>query len=287
MQHFRDIATYFACRQDAMKRMNWREYYHFLADNSTLSIHAYRDAMWENEWYSLGQPYYRIYPSILRLFLGINLDVPSNSLCLPLSPLVIQLPDGKVRSGDWVIDNLLVVAPVPTHLAIAAYGVCRGEGATCGIIFPLTSHTVGERVLEAMGTPNVFAPPQGWVPVSNDLMLQCMRIVATLCLIADNPEFVRPDVLAADEDKYERTGDEKYVEKAKRRGKFGWTVGKHVEMSPHFRNGCLAVYWTGHGRTKRTIRWRKESIVHKKVIQSVPQGCFASATDALTATTEG
>ena len=37
-----------------------------------------------------------------------------------------------------------------------------------------------------------------------------------------------PEVLAADEKKYEQTGDEKYVKRARRRHKYGWTVGEET-----------------------------------------------------------
>jgi hypothetical protein len=247
-------------------------------------------ANWEHDWYALGQPYYRIYPSITRLFLGINLAVPCDLIHPPLHSLAIQLPDGKVRGDDWVVNNLLVhVTPDTSEMAIVAYGQCRGMNLTEMLAFPMTHRTVEEQVLGACSKPSLFGSVPGMSLMTPSLTFQCLRIIATLCLIADNPEFVRAEVLAADEDKYEQTRDEKYVEKAKRRGKFGWTIGKHVEVSPHFRNGCLALYWTGRGRGIPTIRWRKESIVHREIVQSVPQGCMALAleTDSLVSHVKG
>ena len=278
MQHFCDLSTFFSRRGPTMKRMNWKEYYHFIVTNPALECATRLDAEWEAKWYALQQPYYRIYPSILRMFFGIKLDVPSNTLHLPQNPLLIQLPDRKLCDGDWIVDNLLVLVTAPNCLAIVAYGSYRNQDATCGIGFPMVNDTVEEQVLKAIGMPNKLSGlPQGFA-MSNALILQCMRIVATLCLIANNPEFVCPEVLARDEEKYERTKDKKYVERAKRNHKVGWTVGKHIEMSPHLRNGCLALYWTGCGRTVPKIRWRKGSIVHRDIVQKVPQGWRALAT---------
>ena len=239
-----------------------------------------RKSQWEFDWYRLGLPYYRIYPSILRLFLGINLNVPCDSIRPPLCSLAIQLPDGKLCGGDWTVHNLLVhIDPEKGQMGAIAYGQCHDVDLAQSMVFPMTQESVEEQIMSSKTTPTV---PSGMPEVglmSHVMACKCMRIVATLCLIAGNPEFVRPEVLVRDEEKYDRTRDDSYVKKAKGRGKYGWTVGKHIEMSPHFRNGCLAIYWTGEGRTIRTIRWRKESIVHKKVVQSVPQGCMALATE--------
>ena len=65
----------------------------------------------------------------------------------------------------------------------------------------------------------------------------------------------------------------KYIEKAKRRGKFGWSVGKDLQISPHIRAACpAALYWTGKGRKTPKIRFRKGCVVHKKKLQNIPTG---------------
>ena len=40
----------------------------------------------------------------------------------------------------------------------------------------------------------------------------------------------------------------KYVDKAHRRGKVGWNVGRHIEVAPHYRRPHMALVWTGTGR---------------------------------------
>ena len=41
--------------------------------------------------------------------------------------------------------------------------------------------------------------------------------------------------LADDRAKFEQTGDQRYVDKARRRGKVGWDVGRRLEVIPHYR----------------------------------------------------
>ena len=92
------------------------------------------------------------------------------------------------------------------------------------------------------------------------------------CLLEDDPEIVNPEVLADDRAKYEASGDQKYVEKARRRGKFGWDVGRHIEVIPHYRRPHLMLAWTGAGRSVPKIVPRKGSIVHRNVVEKLPTG---------------
>lgn len=108
------------------------------------------------------------------------------------------------------------------------------------------------------------------------------RIVCTLCLMADDPQVVEPVVLRDDEDKYEKNPDPALVEKARRRGNYGWHVGKSIEVSPHVRAACpAALYWTGEGRRVPKIRFRRGSIVHRKKLAEMPTGYLEEPHDTL------
>lgn len=58
----------------------------------------------------------------------------------------------------------------------------------------------------------------------------------SLCLLENAPSVIEPDVLGKDRDKFEQTGDRKFVDKAHRRGKIGWNVGRRIEVAPHYPN---------------------------------------------------
>ena len=57
--------------------------------------------------------------------------------------------------------------------------------------------------------------------------------------------------------KYEDSGDRKYVDRARRRGKLGWNVGARIEVMPHYRRPHPALVWTGPGRAVPRIVMRK------------------------------
>jgi hypothetical protein len=105
------------------------------------------------------------------------------------------------------------------------------------------------------------------------LVQDCLRLCTMLCLLADDPEVITPDVLADDRQKYEASGgDSKYVDRAHRRGKLGWHVGEKIEVMPHYRRPHPALVWTGRGRSQPRIVLRKGSVVHREVLARVPTG---------------
>jgi hypothetical protein len=87
-------------------------------------------------------------------------------------------------------------------------------------------------------------------------------------------------VLKDDEEKFERSGDLSLVEKARRRGNYGWHVGRAIEVSPHVRAASpAALYWTGEGRKIPKIRFRRGSIVHRKKLAEMPTGFLDESED--------
>jgi hypothetical protein len=91
-------------------------------------------------------------------------------------------------------------------------------------------------------------------------------------LLLRGPQIISPDVLSKDRDKFDRTGDEKCVEKAHRRGQVGWDVGRHVEVAPHYRRPHLMLAWTGAGRAVPKIVPRRGTIVPRSKVEVVPSG---------------
>ena len=104
-----------------------------------------------------------------------------------------------------------------------------------------------------------------------------MRLCCTLCLLDEEPSVILPDVLADDRTRYEATLDEKYVNKADRRGKVGWNIGSQIEKVPHYRRPHMAMVWTGEGRKIPKIVPRKGSIVHRQAVEKVPTGFLGGA----------
>ncbi len=99
-----------------------------------------------------------------------------------------------------------------------------------------------------------------------------VRIALSLCLLANDPDIIQPDVLADDRRKYEETGDQKYVDKAVRRGKRGWVVGAHLDVSPHWRRAHFGIRWTGKGAAVPKIVPIKGAVVKRSKLTDVPTG---------------
>ena len=112
--------------------------------------------------------------------------------------------------------------------------------------FPRKPGLTVEKSLADLEAKGLFAEIGIVVPES--LMMDCIRLCCSLCLLENDPEIISPDVLADDRAKFEASGDQKFVDKAHRRGKVGWDVGKHIEVIPHFRRPHMTLVWTGSGR---------------------------------------
>jgi hypothetical protein len=110
------------------------------------------------------------------------------------------------------------------------------------------------------------------VQAPEDLMIDCVRLCCSLCLLDHDPQIISPDVLNKDREKFDSTGDDRYIDRAHRRGKVGWDVGRHVEVAPHYRRPHMALVWTGRDRAVPKIVPRRGSIVHRQVVERVPTG---------------
>jgi len=104
------------------------------------------------------------------------------------------------------------------------------------------------------------------------IVADCIRQCCSLFLPKTIGQSYCRTLLADDRGKFEANGDRKYIEKAHRRGKVGWDVGKHIEVIPHFRRPHMALVWTGHGRMMPKIVPRKGSVVHRDMVEKLPSG---------------
>ncbi len=137
-------------------------------------------------------------------------------------------------------------------------------------IFPRKSRLTVEQSLAGLGMKGLFA--EFGVQVPDSFVTDCVRLCCSLCLLENDPEIIFPDDLANGRAKFEVSGDQKFVEKAHRRGKIGWDVGKHIEVIPHFRRPHMTLVWTGHGRAVPRVVPRRGSIVHREAVEKVPSG---------------
>jgi hypothetical protein len=136
--------------------------------------------------------------------------------------------------------------------------------------FPRKPGLTVEKCIEGLGKVGLFS--EIGIQVPDSLVMDCIRLCCSLCLLENDPEIISPDVLADDRAKFEASRDQKYIDKAHRRGKIGWDVGKHIEVIPHFRRPHMTLVWTGSGRRVPRIVPRRGSIVHREAVEKLPSG---------------
>jgi hypothetical protein len=105
------------------------------------------------------------------------------------------------------------------------------------------------------------------------------RLVISLSLLQDDPTIIEPDVLSADAAKYAATGDPTLISRAHNRGKFGWIIGRKLEVLPHYRRPHFCLFWTGQGRRIPRIGPRKGSVIHRSVVEKLPTAFTEESTE--------
>lgn len=224
------------------------------------------------KWYKERRPYYRLYPGVLETLLRLDLDklmqVDSMEFPFGLKTLEIEFPD-----ICW--EPMGLYGCVVRTIDEDYYGVTVGYMDGGYGFFPINRRTFKN---EKEKDPRVRIIGQS---------------LFGILAIGDDPDIIKPVVLQADSRKYEETQDEKYVNKARRRGVIGFDVGpdiptreefqKQVEENqlaeqqgrkrPHKRCAYLGWRWTGHrGAQIPKLTWIKEAFINKGLLTEIPQG---------------
>jgi hypothetical protein len=237
----------------------------------------------ERAWEEARRPYYAVWPSIVPMLTRLNLDLDSSLIQLPLPALCIRFPKEKnPLTFDWkgkeTPIQCMLMGEINDGRGLSIL-IDVGEGMTDGgdFLMPIYTYrnfrrqeglTVEAAILE-LG-PSEMADLGVQIP--EPLVMDCIRLCCSLCLLENDPSIISPDVLSKDRDRFEQTGDQKFVEKAHRRGKVGWDVGRQVEVLPHYRRPHMMLAWTGRGRSVPKVVPRRGSVVHREVVGKVPSG---------------
>jgi hypothetical protein len=258
------------------KSMDWI-YRAFLKDlEAHQDIFGARVAFSEISWINDRRPYYKVWPAILDSLRKIKLDIPCNCLQLKSRIFLVRFPLHLQR--DSILVNACrsqdMAGCKPNHSSIADILVVNSDPESSG------PDTEGTRTCGVDLTSNSTFRDYINNPGDNDKMLgdgeNCLgddlRIALTILLLADDPTIIEPEVLSRDEARYRLSKNESLVEKAHRRGKIGWHIGRSFEMLPHFRRPHLALRHTGRGRTIPRIVPVKGCIVHRQKVTKVPTG---------------
>lgn len=227
----------------------------------------------EGAWIADRRPYYDVWPAVVDSLAHVALDLDASLIRLPLRQMLLRYSVGhELAAGTRRVRTIFA----------ARQATGRGEGLAlwCDVgevrssvpiysylVFALTSGRTVEHCMAALDRVETDDAAE-----THALWSAVVRTVVTTCLLGQDPDLVRPVVLAADEAEYEATGDARLVERAVKRGRRGWSIGRHVESSPHYRRPHFSLRWTGAGRAVPKVVPVKGSIVHRRRLAEVPTG---------------
>jgi hypothetical protein len=236
----------------------------------------------EENWERARRPYYNLWPSIVPMLIRLDLSLDSALIQVPFPALAIRFPksqDKELLKFPWNDKQMLLRSMLLGEVESGQeISILMDIGEVIeGSDMPVYTYQnflrrEGLSVEEAIRALRREKSADVGVQVPDYFIRQCVRLCCTLCLLESDPEVISPDVLADDRSKFDETGDRKYVEKAHRRGKVGWDVGKHIEVAPHYRRPHPMLVWTGPGRAAAKIVLRRGSIVHRNVVERMPTG---------------
>ena len=246
--------------------------------------------MVEASWLGLRRPYYSVWPHVVHGLSTVPLTLDASKLRLPIDTLCVRFAEADTPTfeGSPLRSVLAQFTDNPRTLQMEADEACgfwsisadvgehfvgeKGPEAGLSLPHPMTFNMFLRKGVEFEKLLAEVDDAADYTPGQRAALKFAVRIVAGCCLLASDPDIVVPDVLAADRQRYDETGDLKYVEKAQRRGKVGWNVGARLEVDPHYRRAHLGLRWCGKGRTEPRIVPIAGCLVKRQKLKEVPTG---------------
>jgi len=236
----------------------------------------------ERTWCVDKRPYYNVWPAAVHALTRLPLgSVDCGLIHLPLPALLLRfavdhevpLYDGRKMlsvlagriqlPGD--IEGLLLFVDVGVRDKLHGSEVSE----LCIRSFPLEP---GKSLEDALHVPVDVLQIRSEQEQEEQMFLPAIRLICTLCLMDRDPDLFEPDVLTEDKPKFEETRDPKFVEKAIHRNKYGWNIGAHLDISPHWRKPHFALRWTGPGHAMPRIVPVRGAIVRLHSLKDIPTG---------------
>lgn len=262
---------------------------------------SFNQCLAEADFIADNRPYYNVYPTITKYLINLKEDkVPVNLIKLPHRVVAFRFAttetafnfedngityglrtafvsytnqDEILKVGGGKIENDMMIIWMDFGEEQTVQ-VSEHETVTLPVYTYKILHVNTNKTLEEAINDSKKGGYDG-LQIPDNVVTNIIRCIASCCLISRDLEdgLIEPDVLTKDREKYRETHDQKYVDKAIRRGKHGFLVGADLVVSPHWRSGSpLALYWTGPGRTIPLYRTRKGAIIHRKKVKELPSG---------------
>lgn len=227
------------------------------------------------------RPFYRVYPNFLEAVLHLGIEkVHTQHISPPIPCVSIELPQKSPLKITFfgeqrVLQAVLVCETIGNALIVAAHT----DVERISFLFPRETDTIND-FLEAQKKEIRLAART------------IFQLIFGVFMIPKDDSFLcESAVLSKDAAAYDASHDPKYIDKARRRGVFGWYIGRQSEeedkadeemefntesgrIKPHKRKGTFALRHTGPGRCIPIITWVRECHVNKDLLRTVPHGYY-------------
>lgn len=257
----------FLCQQLSQNKFDGSNKIEMLA--STAAYHVLLELSW---WLEL-RPYYKVWPSIIKALTKISMDVEVSKIELKEFPLLIRLPLGCESHG---IQYVLTRFDKKANALIIQLNHEDGKSLDMLPPFRFTEGRTLQWFIENTCLKGLQMQDGRESSVVLDRVKTALQIALTICLLADDPSIITPDVLSKDRKRYEAETDEAWKERAvaraRHRGVVGWNIGAEYEVCPHYRRPHLMLAWTGKGRSIPKVVSRRGAVVHRSKLTEVPTG---------------
>lgn len=252
---------------------------------------SFRHAEFELNWRRNNKPYYDVYPCIVPMLKSLKLDFPSSQISKPsgLDQLLVRLPEGEMCKFLWISFGISAAKRHSDQLVnCVTIGFDFGERVQRGDlllpvheirIIPLTNRNFDETIAGLSRDPRSIGDEP-----DSQIMQDYTKLALTICMLGEDEDLIQPQVLTDDERKLTEQNKMKLVDKARRRGKHGYSIGKDLDFGgldatksedgkcPHYRKPHLAVVHYGKGRIETKIVLRRGSVINKSKLLEVPTG---------------
>jgi hypothetical protein len=244
----------------------------------------------EQTWVNIERPYYNIWPIAIPLAQSVRLEVPIKCVELPFKTILLRFPRGHEPYS--IATAILFWDSIDRFLAVH----CHFANSTDGLHLSFGQYDPEEtfesrlqRMLEKNFDLNDWSEEREAACDSQKALALMVRIAVFVALLSrDEEDLITPIILSKDQNKYDETDDVEVKrwleERTARRAGRGFDICKKIqlqkEISPHWRNPHLALFWTGPGRTCPIIKMRSGAIIQKVSIAEVPTGYFGAETEA-------
>lgn len=222
----------------------------------------------ESKWYDNDRPYYKAYPCIVDALCKLKLDFNCPCPEVPEGAVSVRFAKGNeptARDGNKIASLLVhkVSGCGEDRLFIRVSMLNNTDRYWFYFDTNHPSMTI-QKLMDARESKY------------KEVQSLATRICLTVLMIQDDPDIITPDVLNEHQSRYDKETDEAWKNnarrKAKNKGVFGWSLGKHIEVAPHFRRPHWAVRWSGKGGTIPKVVPVKGCKVRDIALTSVPNG---------------